>query len=258
MKRSVFVFIFILANVLAFLILPVTAHAPSEMTLEYDLDSQVLTVTIVHNVSDPTSHYIFNIKIQINTTETYEYTSQPTSSEFSYTYNVPASEGDIIVVTAECNHGGSIMQTLVVGPSTTKTDEILVPDLYPVHAGLMSVGLVFMFVAVGNVLNKSPKAWWLKAHKVTGAVGSICIVLGLLIAASMVSQTGGPHLRVLHGYLGLLTVLCTIVTPFIGLKALNWRKKWPKLRLVHIWISRITIILIIITIVSGMMQAGLF
>ncbi|MGD2250901.1 MAG: hypothetical protein PVF58_21080 [Candidatus Methanofastidiosia archaeon] len=254
MKKSI---VCVFAGVLALFILPVAAHAPSEMTLEYDLDSQVLTVTIVHNVSDPASHYIFNIEIQVNTTETYEYTNQPTESEFSYTYNVPASQGDTIMVIAECNLGGSMTQSLVVGPSTTKA-EVPVPDLYPVHAGLMSVGLIFMLVTVSNVLTKSPKAWWLKAHKITGAVGSICIVLGLFIAGYMVSQTGGPHLRVLHGYLGLLTVILTVVTPFIGLKALTWRKKWPKLRLVHIWISRITLVLIIVTIISGMWQAGLF
>lgn len=240
------------------IMLPVGAHAPSDMTLAYDSDSHILTVTIVHNVSDPNSHYIYNIKIQINTIETHEYTSQPTSSEFSYTFDVSASQGDIITVTAECNLGGSMMKTLKVGPGTTRTGKVPVPDLYPIHAGLMSLGLIFMLLGAHSVLTKTPKTRWLKVHKLTGALGSLCIVIGLTIATYMVAQTGGPHLRVLHGYLGLITIIFTVGTFSLGIKALEWRKKWPKLRSVHIWVSWITIVLVISTIVSGMIQAGLF
>jgi glucose/arabinose dehydrogenase len=88
---------------------PVTAHPPSQVSLAYDSQNQSLKVTTTHQVSDPTSHYIFRIDILKNDKQviTKEYTSQPSSSTFSYDYTLNASKGDVLKATAYCVIAGS-------------------------------------------------------------------------------------------------------------------------------------------------------
>lgn len=92
------------------------AHPPKEVTLSYTMSSQKLDVTIVHNSFFPNSHYIKEIEIKKNgvSVGVHNYQSQPTKSEFAYTYDVPASKGDIIEVTANCSLYGSKTVQLTV------------------------------------------------------------------------------------------------------------------------------------------------
>ena len=106
----------------------VIAHSPSNISLNYNHENQKLETTITHQVSNPESHYIYNIIIKKNdeTYNTYNYTNQTTSSSFTYIYEINLTEGDIIEVTALCNQGGSIKKQLsisnensdIVDPST--------------------------------------------------------------------------------------------------------------------------------------------
>jgi len=99
----------------------VNAHSPSSMTLTYDKASELLTVDITHQVSDPSSHYVNDIEITINGVSEIEesYSSQPSSS-FTYTFeNMSAEEGDVIACSANCNQGGSITEQFTVGSDTT-------------------------------------------------------------------------------------------------------------------------------------------
>lgn len=235
----------------------ISGHAPSEMELTYDSDSQTLHVTIVHGVSDPATHYVYRIHIVKNGADflTQEYESQPTDSQFSHTFQVPAAPGDVLEVTAECNLGGSIAETLEIGKSATA--RVKVPEVWPFHAGLMSVGLFLMLVAVGNVVGKTPKGSWLKAHKVVGGLSIALVVCGLIVGGYMVSLAGGGHLRVPHAYVGAVTLLFSVVTPILGFTALKWKAHRRPVRTMHVWVSRTTIALIIVTIVSGLMQAGI-
>ncbi|MEA3486085.1 MAG: hypothetical protein U9R20_00280 [Thermodesulfobacteriota bacterium] len=93
------------------------AHGPGDVTLNYDSDSQILSVTISHSVSNPEKHYIKKITITKNgkPLETYEYKSQPAPSPFTYTYNVEAKEGDTLKVKVKCNYFGSKTKKLVIG-----------------------------------------------------------------------------------------------------------------------------------------------
>ncbi len=94
----------------------VSAHSPSAMSLTYDLNSNTLSVSITHTVSNPDSHYVRNVKIDLNEVEaeSVDYTSQPSSSDFTYTYTITAVDGDEFEVSAFCNQGGSISKTLTV------------------------------------------------------------------------------------------------------------------------------------------------
>jgi desulfoferrodoxin (superoxide reductase-like protein) len=97
--------------------LPVTAHPPSQVSIAYDSQNQSLMVTTTHQVSDPTSHYVFRIEVLKNGEKviTKEYTSQPTPSTFSYDYPLNASKGDIIKATAYCVIAGSRSAETEVG-----------------------------------------------------------------------------------------------------------------------------------------------
>jgi len=105
---------------------PVLAHPPSKMALEYDDDTQMLSVSITHSVPDPTSHYVKKVEITKNGEPllTREYTSQPTTSTLTYTYAIAAAKGDDLEVTAYCSLYGSIRKQMTVStspPSATPT-----------------------------------------------------------------------------------------------------------------------------------------
>ena len=104
---------------LAIFLCPVAtyAHGPGDVTLNYDSESQILSVTTSHSVSNPQKHYIKKITITKNgkPLEAYEYKSQPAPSPFTYTYNVEAKEGDTLKVKAKCNYFGSRTRELVIG-----------------------------------------------------------------------------------------------------------------------------------------------
>jgi hypothetical protein len=94
----------------------VIAHPPSDMTLEYDINTNSLIVTITHVTPAPDIHYINKIDINKNDVLiiSEEYTSQPTNDVFSYTFNPNAAFGNIITVTAYCNIQGSITRTITI------------------------------------------------------------------------------------------------------------------------------------------------
>ena len=98
----------------------VTAHSPSSMSINYDAESEKLVVSINHVVSDPTTHYIYNITVEKNNEfyKSFDYTSQPSSSSFTYTYSGIVGEvGDMFSVVARCIQGGQISKSLTVGSS---------------------------------------------------------------------------------------------------------------------------------------------
>lgn len=94
------------------------AHRPSQVTLSYAKDTGMLSVTIVHSVSNPATHYVNKVEISLNdrVEKTYEYKSQPDSSQFTYSYPVEAKPGDRIAVTVKCNYVGSNSASLTVEP----------------------------------------------------------------------------------------------------------------------------------------------
>ena len=76
----------------------------------------------------------------------------------------------------------------------------------------------------------------------------------------MIFRTTGVHLRVLHSWIGLVTVVLMIFTPLLGHFMLKIRKvprRAKRARAVHRWIGRVTLLLMAATIVLGLMQAGI-
>jgi len=117
--KKMLIFGFILVVMLP---LNVTAHSPASMSINYDIESQELVVSINHIVSDSTTHYIFNITVEKNNEfyKSYEYTSQPSSSSFTYTYSgIVGEAGDIFSIVARCNQGGQSSKSLTIGSNAS-------------------------------------------------------------------------------------------------------------------------------------------
>ena len=124
-----------------FLILPVTAHPPSDMSVSYHEISRTLTVTITHQVPDPQTHYIKEVLVTINgkTVNDTFYTSQPAPGTLTYIYPIDTKTGDEIVVTASCVLSGSLTRTLYnTGPiATTPSGATADPAPTKASAGLL-------------------------------------------------------------------------------------------------------------------------
>lgn len=111
--------LFLFVSFLLLLPLSAQAHPPGTVTLQYDRDAKVLTVTITHSVSDETTHYIESVTIARNGApiKTFEYKSQPDKKTFTYEYLIEAQKGDELKVRAGCSYFGSKTNTLMVGES---------------------------------------------------------------------------------------------------------------------------------------------
>jgi hypothetical protein len=113
------------------------ANPPDNMVLGYDISTSILEITITHPTLDQNSHYIYKIDVKVNgdLVLSEQYTSQPTSSTFTYEYTIVANTDDEISVTAFCSLYGSLTKTHIVpnesapdapiikGPTTGKPGE---------------------------------------------------------------------------------------------------------------------------------------
>jgi hypothetical protein len=93
----------------------VNAHRPMHLDFKYETDPsepdyQVLKVTIIHGVTDPTIHYVSDIEIEIDHVSVLNvsYTSQPTKNIFTYQYpGIVATFGVTdVTVNARCSLDG--------------------------------------------------------------------------------------------------------------------------------------------------------
>ena len=102
----------------------VVANLPSEMMLSYESVTQTLEVSITHQVSNPDVHYIYNIVIKNNgeIVSTNNYTTQPSSTSFTYSYDINATKGDVVTVVANCIQGGLLSSDLTVATGGAFSD----------------------------------------------------------------------------------------------------------------------------------------
>jgi hypothetical protein len=122
MKRTIGISTFIFGAMLVFLMFyciypPLTyANPPQDVKLEYDSNSQTLTVTITHKSSLTGFHYVKSVEIKKNglVVSTNTYSSQPAPVTFAYNYQVSAGRGDTLEVTATCSILGDKTVTLDV------------------------------------------------------------------------------------------------------------------------------------------------
>jgi hypothetical protein len=132
--------------------------------------------------------------------------------------------------------------------------------LYPVHAILMGTAFVLLFVGMFFPRYFKGKKWWLKSHRRIGIAGGVIGVIGVGMAVYMISRTTQIHLRVLHSYIGLVSIILMIFMPLLGhfmLKIRGNPTRAKRARAAHRWIGRLTLLFMAATIVLGLFQAGI-
>ena len=92
------------------------AHPPSDMELNYDGKTGILTVVVDHRVGNPSNHYVERITITKNGTLVLEesYERQDDRARTSHEYRINAQNGDSVEVEAECNRFGTISRSISV------------------------------------------------------------------------------------------------------------------------------------------------
>ena len=106
-------------------VLNAEATNPEHFDLKYYEDDDILSIYIVHGVTDPSKHYVNYIEIRVNdiTVVTDTFTSQETYNINHFEYSVIAEwgdddlTGDTIKVIATCNLGGYFEKNLYLFPT---------------------------------------------------------------------------------------------------------------------------------------------
>lgn len=100
------------------------AHSPKTISLKYDQDSRLLTVNIIHTVTNPENHFINKVIVKVNGNIVItkdDYTSQNTKTEETFTTLLDnVYEGDRIAVEAYCNRAGMKEATISLPPKESK------------------------------------------------------------------------------------------------------------------------------------------
>jgi len=125
------------------------------------------------------------------------------------------------------------------------------------HAGL--VGAAFGLVAAGAAVARFARTrrGWLTGHRRLGLGGAGSAWLGSAFAVGMVAGAGGGHLGSPHTWLGLATLVLTLLTPALGQASFRIRGKAALLRTIHRWSGRATLVLMAVTLATGLIAAGI-
>ncbi|NVM45434.1 MAG: hypothetical protein HWN79_11010 [Candidatus Lokiarchaeota archaeon] len=112
--------------------------------------------------------------------------------------------------------------------------------LFP-HFVVMLIAIILFSVSISMVALHKPKNWLL-LHKFFASLGLLTGIIALILL-------GGLVLEILHGILGLVSIISFTAIIVIGLVAIY--KKDKNVRKIHIWLSRIIYILSLFLIVLG-------
>jgi desulfoferrodoxin (superoxide reductase-like protein) len=89
--------------------MPLVAHPPKGVDLDFDSETGVLSVEMTHSVNDASKHYVKKVTVELNGKKIIEQTfrSQLDEERQQVLYKIiDAKEGDKISVTAYCNISG--------------------------------------------------------------------------------------------------------------------------------------------------------
>jgi desulfoferrodoxin (superoxide reductase-like protein) len=93
------------------------AHPPQDIIINFDSESNMLQAIIVHNVSNPTEHFIKKVDIGLNGEEIIEHKiSRQDNNETQIVYYLipDAKPGDTISVEAYCSISGTLKKEIEV------------------------------------------------------------------------------------------------------------------------------------------------
>lgn len=93
------------------------AHPPSDIIINYDTATKTLKAVIMHNVSNPASHFIKKVDVALNEQEIIEHkiSRQDNNTTQTVTYLIPdAKTGDTLSVEAYCSISGKLKKEIKV------------------------------------------------------------------------------------------------------------------------------------------------
>ena len=114
MKKITF---FIFLSSLIMLYSTAYAHPPSDIIITYDVAAKTLHAVIIHNVSNPASHFIKKVDIALNGKGIIEHqiSRQDNNTEQTVSYLIPdAKTGDTLSVEAYCSISGKLEKEIKV------------------------------------------------------------------------------------------------------------------------------------------------
>ncbi|MFX0034902.1 MAG: hypothetical protein ACFE9I_04580 [Candidatus Hermodarchaeota archaeon] len=159
-KRFIFILSIFLIVSISTASIGAKATSPMHLELSYDENTDILTVSFIHGVTDPDYHYVNSVTINVSdhilhnfTISNYYYTSQPTTNLFTYEYpGIIANEYDRIEVTANCNLQGSTLRVMEeVGHPHGKKKDSFASALIP---SLISALFVFGIIMLPRLFQK--------------------------------------------------------------------------------------------------------
>lgn len=139
--------------------------------------------------------------------------------------------------------------------------ELGLRELLPVHIALMSLSGAGMITgALIAKYRKGKSKNWLKQHEAFQWSSAIFALLGIVTAVIMVEVTTGMHLRVAHSIVAAVSFVFVILAIIAAYGLLKRKTHKKELRIVHHWLGRITILAWMVTIVLGLYtpMAGIF
>jgi len=93
------------------------AHPPSDIKIAFDAKTKMLHAVIVHNVSNPLSHYIKKVDVALNGKEIIEHSisRQDNNDSQAVSYLIPdAKDGDLLSIEAHCSISGKLTKKITV------------------------------------------------------------------------------------------------------------------------------------------------
>jgi hypothetical protein len=93
----------------------VYAHPPSDIQITFDAKTRMLSALMVHNTSNPLSHYINKVDIGLNGSEIIEHliSRQDDNVGQTVSYFIPdVKDGDVLSVEGYCNISGKLKKEI--------------------------------------------------------------------------------------------------------------------------------------------------
>lgn len=126
--------------------------------------------------------------------------------------------------------------------------------LLPVHVVLMSVSASLLVAgAVVARIGKGNITHWFQRHKALEWSGGVLGLAGIIVAVIMVQAAGRVHFRVPHSIFATVSfmfLVVSIITAYGFLKGKHYKKR---LRVVHRWLGRLTVLAWVLTILLGLL-----
>lgn len=129
--------------------------------------------------------------------------------------------------------------------------------LFPIHAGLMTLGFICFLAGALFPVFREGRAGWIRYHQILASAGTLFALSAFAAAYLMVGYFGGPHVRVPHAVLGIVVVAMIVATFLLGFFRTRLKPYTLQAIAVHRWLGRILLLLMALTVISGLMTAGL-